>query len=361
MDKIILSICIPLHNRCEKVIEQIERIIKIKDYRFDIIIFDSSEKDNQLMSIWSTDDPRVKIYNADSLTPAIVNWKYAMDNADGVFAFHLNDRDEILEDKLVCFIDFLEKHLDYNGGICKYIKTDTRPIICLEKEDALMNVPFFSSHPTGVVFNVKEYKKLQSLDSYFSTGYGIHPHDIVLALLSQQGKLFIYTDEIWRYASHDFYKNSKSGVNINNKRLFFEPQERIFELKNNISVLNSMNYSKEIKEKKKRQMYKTYLGLSTNTYFYMVESAHETAHYGIPKEEFSITRRIRFSKKVFEDFKREFDFSDSETKEYKRWLIKTISIPIISRVTSKIKNDKIRNILRKMRLKREVNDQALLR
>lgn len=65
--------------------------------------------------------------------------------------------------------------------------------------------------------------------------------------------------------------------------------------------------------------------------------------------------------KVLEDFDAEFHFSDEEKKIYKNWLMKSILIPVIAKYTSKINNPLFRKTLRQMRVKREMNDSAMLR
>ena len=361
MNRVVLSICISLHNRSDVVNEHIKSMLSITDNRFDIIVSDSSNAGKDLQSLFEYDDSRVKIFRIDTDTPAMMNWKSALDHADGIFSFHLNDRDLICSDELVGFIDFLEENPDYSGGICKYLPTCQEPKLLVDKNDAFMNVPFFSSHPTGMVFNVKKYRELENLAEVFNDHVGIHPHDIILARLSQYGKMFIYTQKVWELASDEFYKKNASGFQKKNKGLFFEPAERMFELKQNINEVKQLSFSKQIKENKIKQMYKTYLNLATNTYFYFIESEHETAHYGIERQKFGLIKRYCFSMKVLEDFDAEFHFSDEEKKIYKNWLMKSILIPVIAKYTSKINNPLFRKTLRQMRVKREMNDSAMLR
>ena len=363
-DNLILSICIPLHNRSEVVSKCIEKILTINDGRYDIKVSDTSDFGIDLMAFLNQKHeqcpPKVKIHVADSSTPPMLNWKLALDNADGIFCMHLNDRDILLQENLPQLLDFLEKHKDCNGGVCKSIQTDTTAKI-YESDDALINIPYFATHPTGIIFNTQQYRKLGNLSKIFSKEYGIHPHDIVLAKLSQNGKLFLYTGNIWQYAHPQFYKNNLSGFVKKNSENFFEPQSRIFELEQNIKELQTLSFSDEVKKMKIKQMFRTYLGLATNGYFYVVESEHESAHYGIEREKYSLMKKYHFSMNVLDMFDKQFHFSEEEKKQYKKWLIKTIAIPIIAQYTSKINNKVIRNFLRKMRIKRDASDNALLR
>ena len=362
MKKKILSICIPLHNRTDKAIELIESILKLEDERYDIIISDSSDKGKDLESKWLHYDSRVTIHSCDSSTLAIKNWKLALDHADGIFAVHVNDRDELLTHNLTGLLNFLEENQNLGGGVCKYIaSSNTNTLIFEDKEDAILNVPFFSTHPTGIVINMERYRKIKDIDDIFSDKKGIHPHDIVLGRISCYGKMFIYMDEVWKHAPKEFYKNNKSGVEMNVSKLFFYPTERLRELKINIQEINSYSIDNNLKRKKIHQMNKTYLSLSTNTYFYFMESEHETSHYGIKKEKFNAIKRFIFSNQVLNLFSEEFNYSEKEKKEYAKWLRRAISIPIIANYTSLIRCNMIRRILRRLRINSEKKEQGLLR
>lgn len=361
MDNTILSICIPLHNRSETAIGHVEELLKCDNPKFDIVISDTSDDGKDFLSSWRKTDPRVSVARFPADTPPEENWRIALESADGVFAMHLNDRDFILKERLPDLLDFLEDHSDFSGGICKYISVNPEPLIFKGRNEALMGVPYFASHTTGTIFNTDELKEVGDLEYIFSRENGTHPHDILLGRLSQKGKMFIYTKEVWGYASPEFYKNNLSGFSSKRTGLFFEPKERLFELKKTIEDLQKLDFTNEIKKYKITQMYKTYLGLSTNGYFYVMESDYESAHYGLTPEKFGIIKRYRFSMDILNIYASEFQFSKEEKKMYKKWLAKTIMIPVIARHTSKINNPAIRNMLRKMRMKRESGDSAVLR
>lgn len=239
--------------------------------------------------------------------------------------------------------------------------TCANPLLFESKDEALLNVPYFASHVTGLVFNREQYRRIEDLEFIFSRKNGIHPHDILLGRLSQNGKMFIYTTDVWRYASPEFYKKNPSGVSTKKTGFFFEPKERLFELERTIEDFQSLDFSEDVKQKKIDQMYRTYLALSTNAYFYVLESDHETAHYGIQKEKFGIMRRIRFSRGVLNVFDEVLHFPKEQKKQYRKWLMKTIMIPVIVKYTAKIRNKAIRNFLRKMRIKRDSRENAVLR
>ena len=95
--------------------------------------------------------------------------------------------------------------------------------------------------------------------------------------------------------------------------------------------------------------------------FYFLESDHETAHYGIEQEKFGLIRRYKFSLYVIDLYVKELGISKEQKRRYKKWITKSIMIPVIAKYTSKINNQKLRNLLKRMRLKRGAVDNAYLR
>ena len=59
-EKVILSICIPSHNRVDVILENLKDILKVSDDRFDIIITDSSNHKGELDKLLEIKDKRVK-------------------------------------------------------------------------------------------------------------------------------------------------------------------------------------------------------------------------------------------------------------------------------------------------------------
>ena len=84
-------------------------------------------------------------------------------------------------------------------------------------------------------------------------------------------------------ASAEFYKKNLSGAGM---MQFFEPEERLFELKCCLRELEHFDgVGEELRRAKQSQMIKNYLNLSTLRYFHHTESEHEALHYGsVPKK-----------------------------------------------------------------------------
>lgn len=362
-DNPIVSFCIPLHNRSDKVIETIQYLLQINDDRFDIVIADSSDIDQKLReSLIPFSEERVKIFEFAPSTPAMVNWKNALDAGDGRFLFHLNDRDSIIGENLPLFLDFLEMHLDYNGGVCRYVAIDKSPVICAESEDALMNVPYFAVHTTGVVINREAYHKMPGVSRVFSEKYGMHPHDLILGRLADAGRLFIYTDEIWKYADHEFYKKNISGIqSLNGKSKFFYPSKRLYELRVFLYELQKRKVSDVIKKQKKEQMIRNHLRLATITYFYYLENDHEAAHYRIECRKYNAIQKFIISHRILNHWSRNLGFTREEKASCKTFLNHELILSIAARYTAKIRNKKFRDFLRMIKNKDDRSNGVVLR
>lgn len=120
-DEKILSICIPSHNRADVILENLKDVLKIQDNRFDIVITDTSDRSGDYEKLLAIRDTRVKVIRNDVKSTAMENWFCALENADGIFAFHLNDRDKLIACNLLGFMAFLDRNKDCTGGVCKFL------------------------------------------------------------------------------------------------------------------------------------------------------------------------------------------------------------------------------------------------
>lgn len=77
---------------------------------------------------------------------------------------HLNDRDLIDANGIVDLVEFLEEYPTMTGGICN-LRGDK---IYELPESAFMAVPYLGSHPTGIVFNMDEYRLLGNREYLFN-------------------------------------------------------------------------------------------------------------------------------------------------------------------------------------------------
>lgn len=158
-------------------------------------------------------------------------------------------------------------------------------------EDSFMAVPYFGSHPTGIVFNLDEYRLLKNRNYLFAKEAAcIHPHDLILGRLAQYGEMFQFK-KIWSLAETDSFAKNKSFLykqgTINDA--WFSPKARTQEFGLFVADIAASSFSKELKRTQAVQIAKRYLFYCTLNYAFFISDAGQTAHYGI--EPTKLTRK----------------------------------------------------------------------
>ena len=211
----------------------------------------------------------------------------------------MNDRDIYYTDKLPALIEFLKNHRDYSGGICdsfSKIKYYDSP------KEALLEIPYKASHPTGIIFRTDLYKAIAERKNYFEkeTSY-IHPHDLVLGKLSEDGKMFRYNKIFELADTESFAKNKSFYYNKGTEKTsWFAPAERLKEFQMFIKHLETLSFTRQIKEKKAIEIAKSYLYFCTFNYKYYITDPGQTQHYGIETQPFGRKKMMCCAKEFVE-------------------------------------------------------------
>jgi len=293
---IMLSIYIATYNRKEILRRKIDEMLAIKSDDFDVWVLDDCSNDGTVEMLSEFPDTRLHyIQNKERVgineDGAMPNWYRLLEACDGRFALHLNDRDIFYTNKLPDLIKFLKNHMDYSGGICDSfsgIKYYDSP------EEALMEIPYKASHPTGVVFRTDLYKTIAEREKIFEkeTSY-IHPHDLVLGKLSEGGKMFRYNKIFELADTESFAKNKSFYYNKGTEKTsWFAPAERLKEFQMFIKHMENLSFTWQIKEKKAIEIAKSYLYFCTFNYKYYITDPGQTQHYGIEVQPFGRKRMI---------------------------------------------------------------------
>lgn len=152
-----------------------------------------------------------------------------------------------------------------------------------------MSIPYFGSHPTGIVFNVDEYRLLKDRQKLFTreSAY-IHPHDLILGQLAEYGEMFQFK-KIWSLAGTESFANNKSFLYKKGtiEDAWFSPKARTLEFRLFVEQIAESSFSVELKRKKVIQIAKRYLFYCTLNYAFFISDAGQTAHYGIDPKRLS--------------------------------------------------------------------------
>ena len=260
---IVLSIYIATYNRKDIMKKKLDEILAVKSDEFYIWVLDDCSDDGTIEMLRSISDERLhSIRNIERVgrkkNGVMPNWYKLFEACDGRFLLHLNDRDIFYTKKLLDLIEFLKDHWDYTAGICNSfsgIKLYDTP------QRALMKVPYRASHPTGIIIRNDLYKSIPDREKFFEKDVSyIHPHDLVLGKLSENGKMFCY-DKMFELANTESFAINKSFYynKGTEKTSWFAPDERLKEFQMFIKHMKSLSHSKQIKDKKMIDIAKTYL------------------------------------------------------------------------------------------------------
>lgn len=146
-----------------------------------------------------------------------------------------------------------------------------------------MAIPYFDSHPTGIVVNVEEYKLIAERQQMFTKQAAyIHPHDLILGKLSEYGEMFRYKT-IWSLADEESFAGNKSFLYKKGsiEDAWFSPKGRTAEFELFIKAISETSFSMTVKSAKAQQIAKRYLFYCTLNYAFFISNPGQTAHYGI--------------------------------------------------------------------------------
>lgn len=135
-----------------------------------------------------------------------------------------------------------------------------------------MSIPYFGSHPTGIVFNIDEYRLIWKRQKLFTREAAyIHPHDLILGQLAEYGEMFQFK-KIWSLVGTESFASNKSFLYKKGtiEDAWFSPKARTEEFRLFIE-----------------QIAKRYLFYCTLNYAFFISDAGQTAHYGIEPKKLS--------------------------------------------------------------------------
>ena len=315
-----LSICIPTYNRSTQLEELVKSLLEVESADFEVVITNNCSTDNTLSMLNGINDERLVVYNNTSSVPAYYNMILSIFNAQGKYALYCNDRDVIFTERLIDFIEFLKNHEYSYLHIKKCYGVPSYKLVEYEKGfDSLLNHPY-STHPTGMVFNVELIKKHLNKDNYHKYIQDIYTwcflcRDVVIYEKSAE-----YDNYLWDERPSIYKVQSASG-SIFKRQLFFDT-EKIIEFMRSVikHLIGNPNYALTAEQEKSLilNVFKSYNERLLGKKMYYADK-RECAHYGIKPRFISY-----FEMK--QSYKQYYDACDNTLKEsiyyedlYNKW------------------------------------------
>lgn len=318
---VILSICIPTHDRIEELYELVTDILKVNSSNFNIVITDNCSSDNTESIIKSINDERVIYKKNIESVPALLNMINAVNNGTGMFSLLCNDRDLINAEQLPDLLRFLEQNIDCsfvhvpyydskkNGSVQKY----NNPF------DALLHLPY-AYHPTGMIFNrtlINRYIDIRKYEEYINV---IYTYWFLVRDLLPFGNAAIYYSNIWSERPRQYLANNISGT-LSKKDYYFYPNVRT-RLCNKILEQLIVNNCCKLNDKEIEIITDdilTRLHSSLFSYKSNMADKYETLHYGLKRKYVSLLEMLCIYKAFYKDTLAFLSKSNCKENISKRW------------------------------------------
>lgn len=290
MERPVLSIYIATYNRKNILLHLVQHLLSFRSKDFNVFVLDDCSEDGTVEALREINDSRLQILVNEqrvgcNINGAMPNWFKLAEVCNGIFSFHLNDRDCIDLEGLQRLIEFLKKNQELAGGVCDLHREYT----IYSPEDAFLNIPYNAIHPTGIIFNTHDFHQIVERKSFYTKEKSyIHPHDLILGKLCEMGALFCF-EKIWSLADQSSFKENKSFLykKGNIHTAWFSPTERLKEYSLFLHAIKDAPFSMNNKKQKILQISKHYLFYCTLNYRFFLNDPGQVAHYGIIPEKIS--------------------------------------------------------------------------
>lgn len=298
MDKnLILSICIPTHNRAKETMELIEECLKINARDIEICVTDQNSTDGTVDRVKELKDERIRVVLNDEPMIGYFNMVQSIYNAKGKYALYINDRDILDYKKVNLLIELLREREFAFLKCCERNKTTNGRLNVYHNVFESLIEYSFSNHPTGLVFNRELIEEHISRDEIF---YYEHPRevyywDFLARELFKFGKTAIWNNGLWWQRSSQYLKSNKSGVASDQTKVYFLPQNRILQMKQVMyQIFEKSTF--QISEDEKFAVAKKIIDDVSDCaggYKWGIGDYAQCGHYGLHKKYISLFQRLK--------------------------------------------------------------------
>lgn len=281
MEGKLLSICISSYckgDRCKKLVE---KLLMIRDERFDIYICDDGSDSRTVETLQSISDDLVKLKLYKENAGACKNWYRTIDCGTGKYVLHILDRDDIAVSSVRMLLDTLQRNEVGAGYVGKSALSDQSNVkIYKEGRDAVLAMGGIPVHPTGFFVNQKVWKE-QHVKKYFymDEKYGIYPHAYVLAKVAVKYPLMNIPIPFCSYSYAGTAQKSRFYDKSEKKNYWWLPKEIIRNANLLILYLTGV-CDASYRDEYIIQRFRNSLYRSTVGYKLTVGSKKEMNHYG---------------------------------------------------------------------------------
>lgn len=276
----IMSICIPSHNRYYNLNKIIESILLSKSDQFEVVIMDNGS-DKSIYDL-NINDTRIKINKRMDVVSGPQNMLDVLCAAKGKYCMMCLDKDFIKGENLDEFLEILHQ-IDITGGFCLQNCQTTASNLII-KSDEFYKWAYRSVHPSGMFFNtriVKEEIKNNQYNAIESIFYNnsFQP-DLLLAKCLHEGNLLYYRAPLVSTEKRtDASKTVSYTYTAQNN--YFSPEQRVKQFQIYLSHLNGMYLTPKEYGKTVKTIINRTINQSTFAYKSIMANKFLCCHHGL--------------------------------------------------------------------------------
>lgn len=367
MEKIVISICIPVYNQIEIVKKCIAEILKSKSAKFEIVINDDCSNEPIMEMVDKFKDERVKYYRNRQNVGHDQNILASFSNAKADYVFLLRSRDFLLPDGLEKIIELLEKNSEIAYLTTSAYDSNMVPKLVYRNHvfnkgyEALLAHQQLYVHPSGSVYNISKldiYQISEYLTSIKASKRNFTVHSLMRTALSMRGKFVTCDFFSW------IYSDTNEAIDIATNR--GEKKESVYDIQYQLERYDSeMNWvnivvPEELKDEEYAFLFSFYLYASTWNNKLIYKNRKMAYHYNFEMKRIDCkkVRREFLQKAAYLEKKLDIR-SEQYYRSRKKILLKNISIDAIKYYIEIVKmvipfKEKIKKVIygKKMNLRR---------
>lgn len=220
---LILSICIPSHNRFYLLENTLKSIFESKSEEFEVVVVDNGSTEDIREKI-KINDPRLRIVKREKTVVGTRSVNECVKFAKGKYAFLCLDKDGIIGENLSDFIEALKVHPEIWGGYCTLSNYNSLEIVEICHDKVLKHFGYLRKHPTGDFYRTDCIKaalnKMTREELECTWGY-----DLLLAECASRGNMMQYNRHMVYSAGgkKEFLRILSYTFSPNTDNLFFCP------------------------------------------------------------------------------------------------------------------------------------------
>lgn len=291
MNDYIVSFCVPVYENAEVAYQIASDLLKNPDQRFQVVMSDNQSKEDAVLSrLRGIKDSRLKLCTNQEGSTALLNWYNALENGDGRYLYLVMGRDKLRADGIPYLIEKLLWAGENGIALIKDREDDRGEF---NRYDAYYYF-LMQDHPTGVIFQKKQYKQILKRRSYFET-FDTYPEIGIAGELIRCSKSALIDCHVFSQELYVDKRKTKSKMDLSgaNDKFFF-PKRRIKQMldMNDLITADSKLTAKEREKLILSRCYLLFMQVSEQWKAWM-GNEEDVLHYGLEKREVGIDEQER--------------------------------------------------------------------